>query len=76
MVVAMDAVTNGWWVLRFVAVVAIWMWAATAPAVPLSTAASFTLNRSERKQVPKPSSSARRTSSSSGAGVVGPPASP
>ena len=47
-----------------------------APTAPHSVAASFTLNRSDRKQVPKPRSSPVRTSSSSGTGVVGPPASP
>lgn len=76
MVVAIDAVTNGWRELWLVAAVAMPRFVVAAPAAPQSVAASLTLNRSDRKAAPKPSSSPWRTSSSSGAGVDGPPASP
>ena len=48
-----------WWL---VAAVAMAIRSLTAPTAPETVAASFTLKRSEMKQCPSPSSSARRTS--------------
>src|SRR4051812_45046317 len=73
MVVANVAVTSGWRVLWLVAAVAMPIRSLTAPAAPARTAASLTLNRSERKTDPMPSRSARRTSvsRSRGSAVAG-----
>ena len=74
--VAHAAVTSGWRVGVFVTPVAMPTSSLTAPAAPVSVAASFTLNRSERNTDPRPMRSASRTSSSSTRGSSTCPAKP
>ena len=75
MVVAEDAVTIGWRVLWFVAAVMIRMFVVATAAAPDRVTASFTLKRSLMNTAPRPSSSARRHSSTRSRGFWAPPAS-